>query len=192
MNLLENIRLFFGNYFFRQEYSSQKRDVIVNNIDSVSNAGVIFFAGNEETYRLVSKFVILLKKEGVKEVKVLGFINEKQMPSFLSAKLGQDFFMRKDLNWHLKPISTSALNFIHEPLDILIDLTTENIFPLKYILGKSNAHFKVGKGNCGKDFLLDMMINTNRGEGLEILSKNILHYLKQINKVDGDVLAMLK
>lgn len=192
MNFIENIQHLIGNYFFRQEYSALKRDIIVNNIDAVSKVGVLFFAADEETYRVVSKFAILLKKEGVKEVKMLGFVNDKKMPSFLSPKLGHDFFMKKDLNWYMKPASASVLNFIHEPFDILIDLTAGDIFPLKFILGKSRAHFKVGKGNSATDFLLDMMINTNAGEGVDVLTRHILHYLRQINKVDGDVLARLK
>jgi hypothetical protein len=192
MGLIENIRTFIGDYFFKQEYLSQKRDVIVNNIDAVSEVGIIFYADSEESYRVVSKFILLLKKEGVREVKMLGFVSEKQMPAFLSPRLGQDFFMKKDLNWHMKPVSTAVLNFIHEPFDILIDLSEGENFPLKYILGKSQAHFKVGKGGSGRDFLLDMMINTGEQEGLEFLTKQILHYLRQINKIDGDVLAMLK
>lgn len=191
MKLIENIQQLIGNYFFRNEYNLHKRDIIVNNIDAVSSVGVIFSADTEENYRIISKFAILLKKEGVKNIHLLGYTKEKELPSYLGAKLGQDFLLKKELNWYLKPDSTAAKNFIHEPFDILIDLTIENIFPLLYILGKSSAHFKVGKGNCGKDFLFDMMINTN-AEGLENLSKQILHYLRQINKVDGDVIAMLK
>ncbi len=192
MNIINFLQLFFGNYFFRREYSGIKRHVIFNNIDAVNTIGVIFMADSEENFRLVSRFVLLLKKEGVKEIKILGFVNDKQKPSFLNPKLGQDFFMKNELAWNLIPNSTAALNFIHEQFDILIDLSMADIFPLKYILGKSKAHFKAGLGNCGKDEFLDLMINCQDGDGLEKFSNHLLHYIKQINKVDGDVLAMLK
>lgn len=192
MNLIKQIQIFFGNFILNNELPASKRDIIVNNIDSVSLVGMLFDATKEENYRHASKFALLLKKEGVKEVKMLGFVDAKDMPPSLSPKLGQDFFMKKDLNWYLKPGSTAVLNFIHEPFDLLIDLSTENIFPMKYILGKSAAHFKVGKGNIQNDALLDMMINNSENDGIESLSVNILHYLRQINRIDGDVLAMLK
>ncbi len=192
MKLIENIKIFFGNYFFKKEYSALKRDVIVNNIENATTVGLIFHADSEENYKIISRFILQIKKEGVKEIKILGFVNAKNLPSYLSPKLGQNFMLKKDLNWHLKPVSNSALNFIYDPFDILIDLTTENIFPLKCILGMSRAHFKVGRGEDEKNILLDMIINTEKAKGLEELAKQILYYLKQINKVDGDVLAMLK
>lgn len=184
-NIFYQIQLFFGNYFFRQDFAKQKRNVIVNNFKSANNVGIIFYADSEETYNIISKFSILLKKEGVKDVKMLGFAKEKTLPHYLNVKPGQDFFIKKNLNWHLKPNSTAVWNFIYEPFDILIDLTTSTIFPLKYILGLSRADFKVGKGIDEKVILLDMMINTSNGEGLEHLTKHIIHYLRQINKVDG-------
>lgn len=192
VNLIDQIQQAIGNYIFSREFTTQNRHIIVNNIDSVNNAGILFSVDSEEHYRLVSKFSLLLKKEGVREVKMLGFVNEKKLPSYLSPKLGQDFFLKNELNWYLKPNSVAALNFIHDQFDILIDLTMKELLPLKYILGKSRAHFKVGKGNSGKDFLLDLMINTGEGESAESLTKHILHYLRQINKIDGDILAMLK
>lgn len=192
MNFIESIKLFFGNYFFKKEFENLKRDVIVNNIENATSVGLIFNADSEENYRIISRFALHLKKEGVKEIKMLGFFNEKNLPAYLSPKLGQDFILRKDLNWHLKPISTQAMNFIYEPFDILIDLTMEEIFPLKYILGMSRAHFKAGRGDDKKNLYLDLILNTEKEKGTEELAKQILHYLKQINKVDGDVLAMLK
>lgn len=192
MKFVEQLQHYIGEYLLDRESAAHNRHIIVNNIDSVTNAGILFTAGNEENYRVVSKFALLLKKEGVKEVKMLGYVNDKKLPPFLSPKLGQDFILKSELNWHLKPISVAAMNFIHHPFDILIDLSPAGIFPLKYILGKSTAHFKVGCGNSGKDHLLDLMINSGNGDGIEALSKHIMHYLGQINKIDGDVLARMK
>ena len=78
-----------------------------------------------------------------KEVKALGFVNEKQLSYCHTPKLQYDFFYHKDLNWYYKPQNYIIDNFIKTEYDILINLCDSSCIPIKYLVASSLARFKI-------------------------------------------------
>jgi hypothetical protein len=64
--------------------------------------------------------------------------------------------------------------------DILIDLSTEEVFPLKWVVSLSKAKFRVGNLSY-PDNPNDLIINIKPNEDLSYLISQIKHYLNLIN-----------
>ncbi|MCB0410113.1 MAG: hypothetical protein KDD29_07825, partial [Flavobacteriales bacterium] len=78
------------------------------------------------------------------------------------------------------PTGTDVTNFIEKPFSILIDLNTEDCFPLEYISTLSKAKFKVGANGNYRDEECDLTIDISQNKSLDYLIIQIKHYLKMI------------
>ena len=179
---LINIRIFIGNYFLQKDLAKRKRKITVCNIEKANSIGILYKVENEKNYQGIKDYVKWLKEEGVKQVLALGYVEQKELPSYLQHQLSFDFFSSQDLNWYMKPTGNTIANFVTTDYDILIDLSHEECFPVKYALGKSRAKFKVGKYSKKKEPLYDMMIDVKEVKSLRFLVEQITHYLTIINK----------
>jgi hypothetical protein len=74
-----------------------------------------------------------------------------------------------------------AEDFIHQKFDILIDLTEQKYFPMIYVTALSEAAFKIGYSGTSENYF-DLNIEFKEHPEPEQLSKQILYYLKRINK----------
>jgi hypothetical protein len=100
-------------------------------------------------------------------------VDTKQLIDHYLYRKGFDFFTRKQLNWFFKPQSENVDAFIKKPFDLLIDLSLDNPFPLKYIITFSEAKFKAGRysDNCN---YLDLMIDiTKENEAMTALKDEV-------------------
>ena len=181
MNLIQNIKEVFGNYFLSQERKSVRRNKIFMNMAEAKTIGIVFDATDKENLDLVKKYVAYLK-EMKKKVKAIGFFNQKVTPAMAFSKLEYDFFSLKELSWNNTPNSIYVKNFIEEEYDILLDLNLNDLFPLKYISSLSRARFKVGKKTEKNSFTFDMMMELEKDKSLKYYLKNIDTYLFVINK----------
>ncbi|MEO5571269.1 MAG: hypothetical protein ABIT08_00495 [Bacteroidia bacterium] len=145
--------------------------------------GILYDATNERDYELVKKFVKEIREQK-KDVLALGYYNAKELPNMRYVKLGLDFFTKKSLNWHLKPNQAAISNFINAKFDILINLTIEKNFPLKYIFAKTKAKFKIGKYDKKNAAYYDMMIQTDENVSLGKFIELTVHYLNQLRNAD--------
>ncbi len=154
------------------------RNAQFKNFDNSKTVGVIFNATEQATYDKARHFIQFLKKKDLKVV-ALGFVDSKQVLDFFKSGTDFNFFSRKNLNWFGKPNNPNTQEFIENQFDILIDLSIVEDFPLQYIVGLSNACFKVG---CVKETsnYYDFMIDLGENKNLEILIKQINNYLEMI------------
>jgi len=72
----------------------------------------------------------------------LSFVDKKEVLDLYSLQLGMLYFTKSDLNWYYKPKNHNTNDFMNARFDILIDLTLEEKFPLKYIVDLSRAKYK--------------------------------------------------
>lgn len=165
----------------RREFKNLKRVGKVKNLEEALSVGIIYQVDREETYHLVKKYVRFLKEhEGIRKIMALGFIDVKELPPEYQSKLEFDFFTRKELSRFLKPGGITVTNFINEDYDILIDLTNEQIIPLRYILNYSRARFKVGVYSEENEKFYDLMISMKKYNIVDFIDQ-VNHYLKIIN-----------
>ena len=183
MNFVEEIREKIGRLVLRQKMKGVVRVPKVYNFQSAQKIGILYFVEDERTYKFIKQFIKDILEEGVRDVIALGFVGDREMPHYIAVNINTDFFTNKDLNWFKKPSSPYITNFIENEFDILIDLSLQDIFPLTYVLGASNAQYKVGKGIDAKQHLLDFMLNIEKTKGIEFLIEQINHYLSTINSI---------
>ncbi len=124
-----------------------------------------------------SELECLLNKVSDKEVSVWCYLRSKHFVRQESERVVM--FNGESLNFFSKPNSIITGKFLSESPDVLIDLTSEEYLPLKYLLGISKAHCKCGIHREGVH-LYDMEICVQHRESCEELLEQVLHYLKTI------------
>ena len=182
MQFVEDIKQKVGDFFFKKELKSNPRQREVHNLHTAQSIGILYDATEKEDMLKVSEFVNTLFQTK-KDVKALGFVNLKELTHHHMPMLQFDFFFLKDLNWYYKPQNYIIKNFVEKDYDILINLCDSACIPIKYLAGKSQAKFKVGKYEEDID-LYDMMIDVKENT-LSALIKDIHHYLTVINQKDA-------
>ncbi|HET6244281.1 MAG: hypothetical protein H0V01_06245 [Bacteroidetes bacterium] len=179
MQHIHNIRKKIGEYFLKIELNRLNRKSLFKGFNLSNSIAVLFNASDKTEFELVKKYIKYLRDSN-KKVKCIGYFYEKEVPEMVYSKNEFDFFSKKDLNWHLKPMSPFVSSFIEEEYDILIDFNLKNDFPLHYISSLSKAKFKIG--NFTNDSTLyDLMIEMEDGKDLKYFMKNVDHYLLQLN-----------
>ena len=152
---------------------------MVYNLDSARRIGIVFIASSDLVFEQALGFMNFLKEKNL-EVKLIAYYPGKEIPQKFLLRKNINVFTKKDLNWYFKPLSTFADEFIATDFDILIDLSMQETFPLKWITSLSRAKFKVGNlsyfGNPN-----DLIINIKPQENLDYLITQIKHYLYLIN-----------
>lgn len=180
--MFEGVKKKIGAFVLKKELESQTRKVIAKNIKNINKVGIVFNADDERTFKEVKQYVKHLKEEGVKVVKAIGYCSLKEMPFFLQPSLDFNFIGKKDINWYYKPVGIDADNFKTEDFDVLIDLTTEKSYPLRFLFGIAAARLKIGKYNDKDEMLYDFMIDVSDGKSIPFFTQQIDHYLSMINK----------
>ena len=138
----------------------------------------------------VSSVLLLLSMDNKKEIEeIMNMLEEDKKrisawiynPQENSMKntVNVNFFSKKDTSVWQKPSEKVEKSFLNSEYDLLIDLTTREILPLKYLLGISKASCRCGMKKEGYSFY-DLEIEVPaKTKGNELL-KQILHYLNAI------------
>ena len=139
----------------------------------------MFSVDGQQEWSALSFFEFLKSKH--KFITALGYIKKKENISQKIDKTGFNYFSYSDLNWYLKPKNPIVNAFIEEEYDILIDLNVNNVYPIQYISGLSNAKLKVGNFDMKNMNYYDFMINVNDDFTVDNYIEQIKHYLNTIN-----------
>jgi len=188
MNFLQKIRTRIGYYFLNKGISSLSRNKKLVNINSAGSVGVLFELTDESVYYSIQKYFQKLQEKKIK-VKALGFASNKHVTNHFLPVLAFDFFDGKQLNWFYIPKATCVQDFMDADFDICINIASENVFPLKYIAGLSNARLKVGA--YGKDMpgqkykelssIYDIMLLAEENHNQIVFLDQIHDYLTILN-----------
>ncbi|MBN1952713.1 MAG: hypothetical protein JW801_16040 [Bacteroidales bacterium] len=160
MKFIENTKRLLGERAIRQQQKMQKRKLASCNIQNAKTIGILFNATHAVAFDIVKD---LVKDMEVYKANILalGFVDSKQLIDHYLYRKGFDFFTRNELNWYGKPTSENVQAFIKKPFDILLDLSLDNPFPVKYIVACSSAKFKAGRYQPEQEYL-DFMIDMEK------------------------------
>lgn len=141
MSFIQNMKLFFHNYFMKKQLKQFKRSNKNRSINfgDARFIGIFFNATDLNNQKVALKYAEKLKKKG-KKVKLLGYFDnivEDENYTF-------DHYNRKQLDWALRPKAESVDNFIKQPFDYLINIDPVTSLQSEYIASFSQAHLKVG------------------------------------------------
>ena len=160
MNLTAGIQKKIGNYVLKKHLKLKSHKALVCNIKEAKSIGILYDATHVFSFEAVRDLTNELSNK-TKKIKVLGYVDSKQMIDHYLYRKGFEFFTRNHLNWYNKPESDAVNEFINQEFDILLDLNLEHIYPNIYILAFSKAKFKTGVYSKGQE-LLDFMIDIEK------------------------------
>lgn len=180
MNTYLKIQLVVGNFVLKKKLKQSRRIKKVHNLKTAKRIGIVFNATRQDDYRQVAFFVKHIQNRGI-EVKVLGFVNNKDVPNEYLMKKNFSYFLKKSLNWYRKPVNPEVEKFLHEKFDIVIDFSLDNDYLFNYITALSPSRFKVGKFKEPNNHY-DLMIKINKDKDLKYFIEQASHYLEVINR----------
>lgn len=173
MKIGERIKVLIGLRILEKKLRDQKRQVSVCTIKDAGNIGILYNATEYVSFEIIKDFAKELSQNN-SSVSILGYVDSKKLIDHYLYRKGFDFFSRNDLNWYYRPICEVTDRFIKQPFDILINLSLENIYPIRYIVALSPASFKVGKFSPDEKYL-DLMIDTEKeNEQMEKVHEEIV------------------
>lgn len=181
MQLTKNISSFLGNFKIKKELSKLDQTHEAVGFDEAKKIGILYDATDASNFEIVKAYVKNVRSRQ-KEILALGFVDRKVLPSNQYAQYGLDFFTRKHLDWQMIPHHKIVTNFMAEKFDILINLTSNACFPLRYIAALSHARFRVGQFDRKNMMCYEMMIDTKGENGIKLFIEEVENYLRQIKR----------
>jgi len=178
--LIKKIRQYAGYYFLNRELKKRRRLKRPKSLGQIKTVGIIYMIPPESELNVISEFVKFFQDRN-KTVKALGFTNTDLVPHYCFPKLTYDYYTKKNLNWYGKPSSKFVDDFIKNDFDIMIDISCVPSFSINYIGYMSVAGFKMGKLNDENLKHYDFMFNVPDDITLAEYTKQIKHYLTNIN-----------
>jgi hypothetical protein len=139
-------------------------------------------------FQEASGIQLLLSSENEKEIgEIMKMLENKRVSAWvfnprensLKNTVSLHLLTKKDISILQKPSEKIEKKFLSETYDLLIDLTTHEILPLKYLLGISVAPCRCGMKKKGYPFYDLEIAAPAKTKGIELL-KQILHYLNVI------------
>lgn len=176
----KNLRNKIGRYLFFKEFNHHQSNRSLITFANSRSIGILYDSTNEKHFELVKRYVKEIREVHQKEVLSLGYYDDKELPPMRFSKLGMDFFTRKDLNWHFKPIAQVVRNFVHREFDILIDLHLANSLPFRYVVATSRAKFKIGRYDRAAVRFYDFMLSVDEQITFPRFIEQVNFYLKSL------------
>lgn len=171
------------NYFL-QKYLTENKKVRQRQLLSLQQAktiGILCEITDENSYKDIFRVFSTLQING-QNVKLIGYINEKEVPFYCLQQLSADYFSNKHLNWYGYPTMVQVQDFIQKDFDVLIDFNYRYNLPVRAILSLSNAKFIIGR-EPENSTLYDLFIDKSLKDNQSYL-KEIYTYTKMLTGHD--------
>ena len=178
MQLISNIRKKIGSIVLEKELKPRKRSAVYNNLNSAKKIGFIFNAENKGHCAVTKEFMNYVESQGIK-IYGLAFVSKSDIIGYYPYRKGVDYFGIDKQGWYGKPKDERIYEFIEHPLDILIDVSLSEIYPVEYVFALSKARFKICN-NSTKSKYADFVLELDKIDDLKLYTKEIIHYLETI------------
>ena len=190
INMFEKLIWFFFQSDVKKYLKEEVRERRFVNYSNAKTILVIVECDFSEQNLLIRYIMQQLVSDG-KKVKAWGFVNKKET----SSPILQDFRILHQANLGIlkKPDKSILDELTLFKSDLLIDLTTSEVIPLKYIVLFANAACKTGLKKSGinlYDFIVDIKhekLEDNENDQIvdaNTLYNQIIFYLKSIQTTD--------
>ncbi|MGF1563974.1 MAG: hypothetical protein ACFCUH_01270 [Flavobacteriales bacterium] len=169
--------------FFLHREPEPERERRGVNLPQAQSVALLYIDTDEQYFREIRSLVKEMHDlYGVKKVWAMGYIDApaKAIPNYQAQKLEYMYFTKSDLNWHMKP-NASLMNFLSEPFDLLIDLSRQPCYPMRYVVKASKSKMKVGTGMAKASELYDLCVQLNGVSDNKAVWNTLLHYLTKPN-----------
>jgi len=178
--MFEKIKKFIILFLIKRKLRKSVRSVKALNLRDARSIGILYTFTDEGSYSLVTG-IIHKFSEYCREVKALGYVPLKAVPSYMQVNLKTDVYLKNNLNLIGLPKQKFYTNFTDTKFDLLIDLSMGNQITLNYIAALSKSSFKVGYYHEEQVDIFDFMIKNGEGMNIRTYTDNIVNYLSSIN-----------
>lgn len=176
----------FDNFKYRKSLKelgkltkSLKRQRKIYNLTTARHIGIVFNLTDSKVFDAIVGLKSMLERIPI-TVETIGYFNDKEIPQLYTMEKGIKVFSKVELNWYKKPESPMVSEFIAKDFDILIDLTQEEVLPLRWVSTLSKAKFKVGALNYFNN-PFDLIVTIDKSLGLEYLTQQVYNTLEVLN-----------
>lgn len=177
--MFNNTKLKIGHRKLKKQLAKFSREKKVYNLTSARKVAILFYAENEKNFQQAIDFGKFLQSLNL-EVEMLAYTPEKEVPAAFQEGNEVQIFTSKETSWVGIPLPDFVNTFMTKNFDILIDLSTQELFPLQWIASLSKAKFKVGN-LAHSNTPNDLIINIKPESDLTNLIAQTKHYLNLIN-----------
>jgi hypothetical protein len=160
MKWTDQIKSRIGERILVRKMRNSVRTPVICNIEEADNIGIIYNATEFVSFEIIRSLVKELTRDS-RKVTVLGYVDSKKLIDHYLYRKGFDFFSKNELNWYFKPVSSVVDSFTSEPFDLLINLSLEDYYPIRYITALSPALLKAGRYSPDEQYL-DFMIDIEK------------------------------
>ena len=170
MNIIQKIRIYIGNKFYKRNVSKIKRTVKAAGLQQVKTVGIILEDKNVKYVREIKKH---LPVDVI--ITVIAYIDGKKSDySYISDKV-YNYISIEDFDFFMRPKNESIKQFIDNKFDILFVLSFDYHFAIDLISGLSLSQFKIGQSGVYEKNL-DLYMEINKRD-LDYLISQIVHYM---------------
>lgn len=132
---------------------------------------------DEDSYKDIFKIFSSLQEQGY-QVRLVGYVDEKEVPYFCLPQLTAEYFAKKDLSWFGAPTTMRIQDVIKEECDMLIDFNYRYHPAIQAFLSLTHAKFVVGRLKKNQE-LVDLLIDAEKLSNNDFL-KNVGIYTKKL------------
>lgn len=171
--LFQKLSRIYVNFSIRKRMKNIHRRKQFSNLKDISNV-ILLFSVNAISSKELEEIKKMIGMD--KQISAWAFKSRKT-----KVRYGVNTYTidKSDVSFFQKPSEKIERLFLNNKSELLIDLTTQEILPLKYLLGISKAQCRCGMKKEGYS-LYDLEIETTeKMKEIELL-KQILHYLDMI------------
>ncbi len=174
------MRTKIGSYLLSKKIKQLNLKPVVCNLKQAQKIGLVFNAHSDKSIKAIKGIEKYYLDKNI-TIETMGFSHTKHLNSMLIGDKNHHYVCLKDFNWFYKPKNPLIKDFMDKRFDILINLFTENDFPVEYMVCASQANFKVGSAHLNNkmhDFMIDI---GNKKDDITYLASQINHYLNILN-----------
>ena len=91
---------------------------------------------------------------------------------------GIDIIHPNDLRWNRIPKSSRIAYFIHQPIDLLINLSTSPVIAIHYLAASTPAKLKIGPDHEEYWKIYHLLFHVGNADTHQSLAQYIVHYLE--------------
>ena len=140
--MFSNIKNFFLNRYISGNKSP--KNPRITNLKQAKFIALLCEITDEDSYKDIFRLFTQLQNEG-HQVKLVGYVNDKEVPFYCLPQLSADYFCNKHLNWFGLPNFVQIQDFLKEDYDMLIDFNTVKYAPIQAILALTHSKFIIGR-----------------------------------------------
>lgn len=157
------------DYFLNKHLVNNKidRKPCLVSLPHARSIGLICEITNEDSYKSIFHVFARLQESG-RNVRLIGYVNDKEVPFYCLPQLTADYFCNKHLNWYGLPNMVQLNDFVKMDFDMVIDFNYRYNSPVKALLSLTRARFIIGRmSECAS--LYDLYLDCANCDNLKYL-----------------------